>query len=113
MSDPRIVFKDIDENTNVQLIVFQRGFVFVGVVTEVILDTVEGSRPHYKQIQIDNGYSILSWGTAAGLGELCAGPRKDTQLEPVAMVRLHELSSICQYKADWKAWREKLLEEHP
>jgi hypothetical protein len=107
-TDRRIVYPDITEEHNVQIVVFQRGYVFVGVVSKVPFD--ENSKNHwYKQYQIDHAYSILSWGSARGLGDLVNGPLPDTQLEPKHIVRLHELSSVAAMDVSWKGWRELLM----
>ena len=80
-----------------QIVVGQRGFVWVGIVHE------------------DGDYLIINpcscvrrWGTTKGLGELASkGPQKDTVLDPQPSTRLHRLTSIQQIDCEESAWSSK------
>lgn len=53
-----------------QIVVVDRGFVYVGKVT------IEGD-----MCRVQNACNIRKWGTTKGLGELVDGPLKDTVLD--------------------------------
>jgi hypothetical protein len=60
-----------------QIVVLDRGFVYVG---EVTMGTSE--------VLIRNGSNVRRWGTTRGLGQLAAeGPTSDTVLDPTPLVR--------------------------
>lgn len=63
------------KNTNKQIVVLDRGFVYVGEVSD------EG-----ENIRISNAQNIRRWGTTRGLGELVNGPVANTILDPVGTV---------------------------
>jgi hypothetical protein len=59
-----------------QIVVLDRGFVYVGEVTKEA-DTVT----------ITNARNIRRWGTTAGLGQLAeSGPTSNTKLDPAGTV---------------------------
>jgi hypothetical protein len=68
--------KDI-QNDEVAIIVLDRGWAFVGVIT-----MLENGR-----IRADNCYNIHRWGTTRGLGQLAVnGPREETILNPAGTI---------------------------
>ena len=63
-----------------QIVIAQRGWVFVGEV----------ERSGGDDVTITNAKCIRRWGTTKGLGELALnGPLKSTVLDPMGTVRLH------------------------
>lgn len=76
-----------------QIVVLDRGFVYVGNVT-VTGDTV----------RIANARNIRRWGTTKGLGQLAnEGPTDKTVLDPVGEVTAHQRAVIHFIKCtlDW------------
>jgi hypothetical protein len=59
-----------------QIVVLDRGFVYVGNVTE-----------NGENLVIENARNIRRWGTTKGLGQLAIeGPQSDTVLDPAGTV---------------------------
>ena len=75
-----------------QIVIAQRGWVFVGDVTRA-----------ENEVQIENAAVVRRWGTTAGLGQLAAnGPTADTRLDPCPTVRIHPLAIIATMDcAEW------------
>lgn len=86
--------------SNWQIIIAERGWVYVGRVSR------DGD-----QVLITDAQNIRRWGTTKGLGELAQlGPRPDTQLDPYGTVRIHVLAVIGAIECDdapWNAWQRK------
>lgn len=77
-----------------QIVIAQRGWVFVGDVTR-----------NGDDVTIENASNIRRWGTTKGLGELAAkGPRGETKLDPCPTVRLHALAVIATLDCAEEAW---------
>lgn len=69
-----------------QIIIAQRGWVFVGKVVE-----------NKDQITIEDAKNIRRWGTVKGLGQLAKeGPTEKTVLDEYGTVRLHPLSIVAR-----------------
>lgn len=67
-----------------QIVILQRGWIVVGNVSQ------NGS--HFT---ITDSSVIRRWGTDKGIGQLAlAGPTKDTILDPVGTVHVHELAVV-------------------
>lgn len=67
-----------------QIVIAQRGWVFVGDVTRTEADVV-----------IENVAVIRRWGTTDGLGQLArSGPTQATRLDPCPTVRIHPLAVV-------------------
>lgn len=67
-----------------QIIIAQRGWVFLGEVNQV-----------QENIVITNAYNVRRWGTTKGLGELASkGPTMNTVLDAMGTVTLHVLSIV-------------------
>ena len=67
-----------------QIVIAQRGWVFVGEVSRTDTDIV-----------IENAAVVRRWGTTRGLGELAAtGPTDQTIIDPCPTVRLHPLTVV-------------------
>ena len=76
-----------------QIVVAQRGWVFVGRVSEVGDDLV-----------ISDAQNIRRWGTSRGLGELVSGPLPGTTVDPYGTVRMHRLAVVARLDVDGDAW---------
>lgn len=79
--------------TEKQIVIGQRGWVFVGDVSE------DGD-----DIVIGDAQNIRRWGTTKGLGELVNGPLTDTKYDPYGVVRLPRLSVIARINVVTGAW---------
>lgn len=77
-----------------QIIVAQRGWVFVGDVTRTA-----------DEVVIENAHNVRRWGTSRGLGELASsGPRPDTVLDPYGTVRMHPLAVVASIDCEASKW---------
>ncbi len=80
-----------------QVIVAERGWVFVGDCTR------DGD-----QLVITNARNVRRWGTTSGLGQLAKdGPQSETQLDDYGTVRIHVLAVVAAIECDPKAWAPK------
>ena len=67
-----------------QIIIAQRGWVFVGLV-----------RRTKDEVVIDDAKCIRVWGTTRGLGQLALeGPLPETVLDEMGTVRMHPLTIV-------------------
>lgn len=70
--------------TKKQIVIAQRGWVFVGDVTRA-----------ENEVMIENAAVVRVWGTTRGLGQLASdGPMPRTRLDPCPTVRLHPLAIV-------------------
>ena len=77
-----------------QIIIAQRGWVFVG--------NVERSG---DDVTISDAQCIRRWGTTKGLGELAKnGPQKSTVLDDMGTVRLHVLAVVASLDVEAAKW---------
>ena len=77
-----------------QIIIAQRGWVFVGDVQTA-----------GDNVVIENAQCIRRWGTTKGLGELAAnGPTKSTVLDSMGTVRLHALAVVAAIDCEEGKW---------
>ena len=81
------------EPTVKQIVVGQRGWVFVGDVSEDGDDMVIG-----------NAQNIRVWGTERGLGQLVGGPTSSTKYDPYGVVRIPKLSVVARINVSEGAW---------
>lgn len=72
-----------------QIVVAQRGWVYVGLVS------VEGD-----ELVVRNAKNIRRWGTTKGLGELRHGPLSGTQTDDYGTVRMPFLSVVSRIDAE-------------
>ena len=89
------VKKDVGAEDQIQIVVLDRGFVYIGRVK------VEGDF-----VVIRSAKNIRQWGTAKGLGELVNGPLSATKLDDAGTVRapLRALISLIDVEqAKWNA----------
>ena len=78
------------QDLGAQIIVVDRGFVYVGNVT------IEGD-----MCRIQNARNIRKWGTTKGLGELVSGPLKDTVLDTYGEILVPMKAVIHFIKCSW------------
>ncbi len=78
---------------DVRIVIAQRGWVFIGRFAR-----------EEHEIVLRDARTIRRWGTTKGLGELRAGPQRETVLDEAGTVRLHPLQIIATIEADAKAW---------
>ena len=79
-----------------KIVVLERGFVFIGNVTET-----------EDAIRIDGARCLIYWGTSKHLGEIASGgPTKDTKLGAVCVVEAFKSQVICQIPADTSKWKQ-------
>lgn len=77
-----------------QIVIAQRGWVFVG--------DVERSG---DDVTINNAQCIRRWGATKGLGELAKnGPQKNTVLDDMGTVRLHQLAVVASLDVEVTKW---------
>lgn len=90
------------ENTTtseIRIVVGDGGWVWIGETEEVD-----------NKIIVRNGCCIRQWGTTRGLGQLAAGPRKDTVLDPVPTIVVN--AWIATYAVDQAVWEVALATAH-
>lgn len=77
-----------------QIVIAQRGWVFVGDVERV-----------GDEVIITGAQCIRRWGTTKGLGELAKyGPQKNTVLDDMGTVRLHALAVVASLDVEAAKW---------
>jgi hypothetical protein len=77
-----------------QIIIAQRGWVFVG--------DVERSG---DDVTVTNAQCIRRWGTTKGLGQIAkSGPTKTTVLDDMGTVRLHTLAVVAAIDCEESKW---------
>ena len=87
---------DEPDNRDVRIVILQRGWVFVGVLTK-----------NGTQYSLDTGFNIRQWGTTKGLGELVNGPLSNTKLDPIPHTEFHELTVVAMLKVNASKWNLK------
>lgn len=79
----------------IEILVLHRGWVVVGR-TE--------SDGFVRRVV--NGAVIRRWGTTKGLGELAeSGPLRETVLDPIRNLRVHEIGIVLSLECDAAKWR--------
>ena len=81
------------ESNPIQIIVGQRGWVWIGRVSR------EGDT-----VSLSSAKCIRRWGTKKGLGQLVNGPLAETKLDPVGGLHLHALGIVAAYDVNQEAW---------
>lgn len=77
-----------------QIVIAQRGWVFVGDVNRSGDD-----------VTINGAQCIRRWGTTKGLGEIArGGPTKNTVLDDMGTVRLHALAVVATLDCEAAKW---------
>jgi hypothetical protein len=80
-----------------QIVVLDRGFVYVG--------RCEKDKNDPDLYVIKNAKNIRQWGTSKGLGQLALeGPQKQTVLDEVGTVRFHHKALISFIDTEEKLW---------
>ena len=77
----------------IKIIVADRGFVFIGRVTET-----------EDKIIIDDALNIRKWGTTEGVGQLRNGPLAETVLDPSGTVTLQKRAFLFSIECDASKW---------
>lgn len=90
---------DEAKNSNIKIVILQRGWVFIGRYSE------DGDK-----CVLDNAYSIRVWGTTKGLGELALeGKKSSTRLDKAGRVEFHKLTIIATLNAKEDLWDAELV----
>jgi hypothetical protein len=77
-----------------QIVIAQRGWVFVGDVSR------DGD-----DVTIANAQNVRRWGTTKGLGEIAKnGPTSTTVLDDFGTVRLHALAIVAALDCEASKW---------
>ena len=84
----------VDHGWNI--VVLDRGFVYVGLVS---IDD--------RWVYIEHAANIRRWGTTRGLGELVGGPRPDTKLDPAGNVQAPLTALIHLIEVEARKWETK------
>ena len=80
--------------TGKQIVILDRGFVYVGDVT------IDGD-----MAIINSAQNVRRWGTTKGLGEMAAnGPLKTTVLDPAGVVRAPLRAVIAFLECEESSW---------
>lgn len=85
--------QSVDVNIGKQIVVLDRGFVYVGDVQ------LKGDYVH-----LNNAKNIRRWGTSKGLGELLDGPLANTVTDPVGGTILIPARAVIHFIAVKKGW---------
>lgn len=85
------------ENHGLQIIVADRGFVYIGEVTT-----------DAEWVYIKNASNIRVWGTTEGLGQLRNGPLSTTKLDKTGNLKLNRKALIALMEVKVDAWTSKL-----
>ena len=78
----------------IQIVVVDKGFVYVGVVE---IDPTG--------LTLRKAMNIRYWGTTKGLGELVNGPTKNTKLDQVGTIRIPNHAVISVINVDQNTWK--------
>lgn len=82
-------------NSNVKIVVCDRGFVLVGRV-----------RFDNNYIMITDCHCVRAWGTTRGLGEIASsGPTESTKLDKQPTTRVHELQVVQMIDCVEGSWK--------
>ena len=82
------------EKNPVRIVVLQRGWIVVGLYSEV-----------GNEIVVTSASIIRRWGTTRGLGELAdSGPLKQTILDKAGTVRAHKLTVVLTLDCEALKW---------
>jgi hypothetical protein len=77
-----------------QIVILQRGWIFVGKMTRI-----------GNECELTEAATIRNWGTTKGLGEIAEnGPTPNTKLDPCPMVRFHYLTVVGVIECNEKNW---------
>lgn len=86
-------FVPVDECGEIQIVVLERGFIYVGRFAD-----------SGKAIVIRGARSLIRWGTDQHLGQLFAGPLPKTKLGASCTVRARGSQVIHTMEVDQDAW---------
>ncbi len=87
----------IHNGEEVRIVILQRGWVVIGRFYQ-----------NGHDCWIEKGYVIRSWGTTKGLGQLAIeGKQTDTVLDPVPLMKFHELTIVASMICDKEKWKHE------
>jgi hypothetical protein len=93
------VVSDEPRNSNIKIVVLQRGWVVIGRWTQ------DGDN-----CALDNAYVIRKWGTTKGLGELALeGKKSGTTLDRTGRVEFNILTVVAVINAKEELWDKELV----
>ena len=89
-----VTYRPVTEPAETRIVILQRGWVMVG-------------RWHRDgdDCTLSDAKVIRRWGTANGLGELTAGPKSGTTLDPAGTVRFHVLTMVGSFDCEPGSWQ--------
>jgi len=90
-----VTFERVDRRGLIKIVVLERGFVYVGRVSE-----------QDDEITISGARSIIRWGTSQHFGELVNGPLANTKLGAPCDVRARWAQVIHTIEVNQDAWTE-------
>ena len=84
-----------DANSNIKIVVCDRGFVLVGRIN------LDGN-----YITVSDCHCVRVWGTTRGLGEIASsGPTASTKLDKQPTTRVHELQVVQMIDCEEGSWK--------
>lgn len=89
--------KKTQTESEIQIVVLQRGWVAVGRFSQA-----------GDQCVLTDAHVIRRWGTSKGLGELRTGPTKNTVLDKAGTLRFHALTIVTRMETEGTAWASAL-----
>ena len=107
IDDVEYVRKDLVKDNasytgDIKIVVLDRGFVYVGRVSQEVTSLTPRINEWFVLHQAQN---IRIWGTSQGLGQLRDGPLSGTKLDNVGTVRIPQRAIISFIDVDQKAWK--------
>lgn len=86
------------KDSNIKIVILQRGWVVVGRWSQ------DGD-----MCKLDNAYTIRTWGTSSGLGQLALeGKQSSTKLDKAGHVEFHILTTVAIMNAREDVWDKEL-----
>ena len=82
---------------DIKIVVADRGFVYVGVMSPVTSESAF--------VELNKAKNIREWGTTKGLGELVNGPTSSTKLDPVGTLKIPMRAVISIISVDSAKWK--------
>ena len=87
------------KNSNIKIVILQRGWVFIGRWSQ------EGD-----VCTLENAYTIRTWGTTNGLGQLALeGKQNSTKLDKAGRVQFHPLTVVASLDCKDELWNDELV----
>ncbi len=87
------------KNSDIKIVILQRGWIMIGRYKK------EGDT-----VTLENAYTIRSWGTSKGLGQLALeGKQTNTKLDKAGHVECHILTVVATLNCDDTKWEAELV----